>query len=319
MNPPIQTLKPGDKGEAVKQLQNWLVSQGYLTQAQMNTGPGIYGPKTKAAIAAYQAANGIDTKGYPGYYGPITKQYIANIQQPTTQPTQSTQQSITQPTKQVTLPGGQQVTINNKGDIVAGLDSLNKMLDAAKKSGMKVNPDLTPEDLKDLTLEDFMSQAESSIAPFYKQEFDLAKQDFSRILNQIKEGYQRNQEDIARQTEQAQLTGRQNLAERGLAFSGQRQQFETKITDAERRMEEANRRLSFNQAGQYGRTLERQLGTSNIQGLNVPQIEGRPLFNFSNEPIMGSLERARTTAIRSRAYNLLGNARNTERIRRSFA
>jgi len=75
---PTQTLKPGDEGAAVKQLQDWLVQEGFLTQAQMDTGPGIYGPRTKAAVAKFQSESDINTEGYSGYYGPITKNFITS-------------------------------------------------------------------------------------------------------------------------------------------------------------------------------------------------------------------------------------------------
>ena len=40
--------------QQIKALQDGLVKQGYMTQAQVDTGYGIYGPKTTAAYAAYQ-------------------------------------------------------------------------------------------------------------------------------------------------------------------------------------------------------------------------------------------------------------------------
>jgi hypothetical protein len=45
-------LKQGDTGDAVKTLQDSLVKDGYMTQEQVNTGYGTYGPKTAAAVAA---------------------------------------------------------------------------------------------------------------------------------------------------------------------------------------------------------------------------------------------------------------------------
>lgn len=74
----FRNLEPGSSGEDVKQLQNWLVLQGYMSQADMNTGPGTYGNKTKAAVTAWQSANGIDVKGNPGYFGPISRNFVAN-------------------------------------------------------------------------------------------------------------------------------------------------------------------------------------------------------------------------------------------------
>ena len=65
-----QNLEPGMTGNEVKKLQDYLVSAGFMTQAQVNTGYGTYGPQTTAAVAAWQKANGVDTAGYAGYFGP---------------------------------------------------------------------------------------------------------------------------------------------------------------------------------------------------------------------------------------------------------
>jgi predicted chitinase len=54
----------------VEQLQKALVKSGHLKQADMNTGPGIFGPKTETALKAFQAANGVDAIGR---YGPKTR------------------------------------------------------------------------------------------------------------------------------------------------------------------------------------------------------------------------------------------------------
>lgn len=75
---PTVQLQPGATGDSVKQLQTYLVSKGYLTQDQMSTGAGIYGPQTQAAVSAMQKSLGVDTSGGgTGYFGPKT---IAAIQ-----------------------------------------------------------------------------------------------------------------------------------------------------------------------------------------------------------------------------------------------
>ncbi|MDY7231355.1 glucosaminidase domain-containing protein [Hyalangium rubrum] len=63
-------LKKGARGPEVEQLQNALVKSGHLTQADMSTGPGIFGPKTEAALKKFQADNGVDAIGI---YGPKTR------------------------------------------------------------------------------------------------------------------------------------------------------------------------------------------------------------------------------------------------------
>jgi hypothetical protein len=71
-------LAPGSTdSQDVLALQNWLVKNSFLTQAQLNTGPGTYGPATTAAVASLQQQLGIDAGSFPGYYGTLT---IATIQ-----------------------------------------------------------------------------------------------------------------------------------------------------------------------------------------------------------------------------------------------
>lgn len=110
---PTTQLQPGSTGSEVIKLQTYLVSQGLLTQAQMNTGPGIYGPATTAAVKALQQRLGVDNSSGPGYWGPKT---IAAVGTKTTTPPESTTQgtpsdaaknlSISLTGQNVTLPDG---------------------------------------------------------------------------------------------------------------------------------------------------------------------------------------------------------------------
>ncbi len=69
---PTEAIQPGATGDSVKQLQDYLVSKGYLTQAQVNTGYGTYGPQTTAAVKRLQADLGVDNTSGPGSWGPKT-------------------------------------------------------------------------------------------------------------------------------------------------------------------------------------------------------------------------------------------------------
>jgi peptidoglycan hydrolase-like protein with peptidoglycan-binding domain len=60
------TLRYGNRGAAVEKLQSALVRLGYMTQAQMNTGPGIFGRRTRAGVTAFQAAQRITVDGIVG-------------------------------------------------------------------------------------------------------------------------------------------------------------------------------------------------------------------------------------------------------------
>ncbi|MGB4076674.1 MAG: peptidoglycan-binding protein [Minisyncoccia bacterium] len=61
-------LTLGSSGAEVTALQNWLIAEGYSIPAGAT---GYFGAQTQAALAAFQAANGISPAS--GYFGPITR------------------------------------------------------------------------------------------------------------------------------------------------------------------------------------------------------------------------------------------------------
>ncbi|HYI00066.1 peptidoglycan-binding protein [Hyalangium sp.] len=70
---PQNDLQRGNQGEEVRQLQSALVDLGYMTQAQMDTGPGTFGPQTEASLKRFQADHGVPSTGY---YGPLTREAL---------------------------------------------------------------------------------------------------------------------------------------------------------------------------------------------------------------------------------------------------
>ncbi len=96
---PTVALQPGStNASAVKQLQDYLVSKGYLTQAQVNTGYGTYGPQTTAAVLKLQKDLGIDYSSGPGYFGPKTISAL--------------QTGAVQPNSPTSSPGGLSISVN---------------------------------------------------------------------------------------------------------------------------------------------------------------------------------------------------------------
>jgi hypothetical protein len=84
MTVPTTSLQPGSTNtSAVKQLQDYLVSLGLMTQTQVNTGYGTYGPATIAVVKSLQMELGVDNSSGPGYWGPKT---ISAVQTKITQP-----------------------------------------------------------------------------------------------------------------------------------------------------------------------------------------------------------------------------------------
>jgi len=77
MQVPASNLQRGSSNKAeVELLQKALVKLGYMTQAQMNTGPGTFGPATEAALKNFQAANGLVADGL---YGPNTRNKMVEL------------------------------------------------------------------------------------------------------------------------------------------------------------------------------------------------------------------------------------------------
>ena len=82
---PDENLQKGAKGTDVSQLQSFLSStinpqtgNPYLSQQQIATGSGIYGPQTMAAVAQLQKDLGVQAGANAGQYGPKTRAAIAN-------------------------------------------------------------------------------------------------------------------------------------------------------------------------------------------------------------------------------------------------
>jgi hypothetical protein len=93
---PTSTLSPGSGDTAgVMKLQQYLVTHGFMTQAEMDTGPGVYGPKTTAAVAKMQNALGVDNAGGEGVYGPKTLAALQGKVAPTTSSSKSTSSKST--------------------------------------------------------------------------------------------------------------------------------------------------------------------------------------------------------------------------------
>src|SRR4051812_20381999 len=53
-------LAVGQSGPEVKAWQDLLVRLGYLTPAEVATGPGIFGPKTEQATRVFQKEHGLE-------------------------------------------------------------------------------------------------------------------------------------------------------------------------------------------------------------------------------------------------------------------
>lgn len=112
---PTTSLQPGSSDtQSVKKLQDYLVNKGYMTQGQVNTGYGIYGPRTKAGVTAMQNSLGVNNAGGVGYYGPKTLKALQGSASATENVVPTVQTQTVAPTVAPTAPtiqtGAQTVT-----------------------------------------------------------------------------------------------------------------------------------------------------------------------------------------------------------------
>jgi peptidoglycan hydrolase-like protein with peptidoglycan-binding domain len=62
-DPDETLLQKGDRGREVRLLQEKLVALGHMTQSQMDTGVGIFGPHTERAVEEFQHEHGLEING----------------------------------------------------------------------------------------------------------------------------------------------------------------------------------------------------------------------------------------------------------------
>lgn len=386
-------LGPGSTGSDVLALQNWLIGQGYLTQSQVATGPGTYGPQTTAAVTAWQNANHIDTQGNPGYFGPISRTFVQNqgstSQNSSTTPTQTSTPTGSQTSNQTSFPTGQttnnsntntsslsqidqnwlnaidqDLKVNGPNDIIPYLQrsignlnsgrlspqvfadaiqkynvtpaqlsqnpdltktlansgvpiqtstpasgitingqtydtgnadtnaALQAIYDAGKTTvsqGYQLNPNLT---LDQGTVDQFLTAATNSVHPYYAQQIAGIQDQLNRDVGQTTSQYQNTQADEQQQYKSGLASAREQYAGNGLAFSGQRGLGETNMQNSENRMLSQNALNYGNQVGDLARTAEKQIGTSNMSGFQLPSS---PTYSASLAGNSGGFDTTGTT------------------------
>lgn len=309
---PSQALQPGDTGASVTQLQNYLVANGYMTQAQMDTGPGTYGPQTTQAVAALQAKLGVNNSSGVGYWGPQT---LAAVQA-------APQGGVNSGTGTATSSGGTNSngTIASTGDTSMDaaqteLQSLIQNLATTGQipSGLQITPAL---------VQQFMTYAQQVVSPQTQQFLTNQADSINNALAQATTTYQ-NEQGQAEQDFGVNLASQDNtMAGSGVAFSGQRNLADLNLANT------TNRNLSTNAANaNYSisnllQTGGAALGSANAGLLNVPTGLTTPTvstaggqygsnsagggINFNYNPssyTVGSIPTSQNTALN----NLVGN------------
>jgi len=223
-NYPTTALQPGQTGAAVKQLQQWLIENGYSIPAGAT---GNYGEQTKAAVAKLQADRGVDTAGYPGYWGPRTVSVLSKAPSSNTKQAEIDRLNKEVLAKQVELKKQQEAEAAGKkggasgGESTSGTNSDKDTTDyTTPPTGMKFKEssayrNLSPElqQLVDLGFNVFLKGGENEAAafsdaltkaqaladPYAKSQLALFKAELGTALAKTKSDYN-SQKDILDKT-----------------------------------------------------------------------------------------------------------------------
>lgn len=220
------------------------------------------------------------------------------------------------------------------------LDELARTMEGQLRStiqgGNVLNTAITisPEKIKEFT-----DQALREVDPYYKGQFESYRKEFDQVVTESLAEFQAGEKAVTREFGEGLRTKREELAERGLAFSGVRRREEGELaTGFQARLEQARRGILS--AARTGiRSLERTVGTRQLGGLPIPQlrsldiggtfqpgesriggtfgVSAQPLFDLSPD-VTGRLEEERIRALRLREEELKSAFREQE-ARRIFA
>lgn len=314
-----RNLGPGQSGDDVKALQNWLISQGYQIPAGAT---GYYGDQTKNAVAAWQESIGLDTAGNPGYFGPRSmaalNMAVVGSNGAGTAPTSSSGTSSTADAGNTTKTG--------IPELDAILTTMEKYMADLIASGKMLNPNI---ELDPTTVQKFLEQATNEIDPYYAGQIKTIKDELQNNLAGLQQKYELQKKDAEATFKKTLAGARESYAGAGTIFSGQRNRGEGELVSAQDRALQLGGMNTADAASSAITSAAKQIGDRNLADLNIPGFSsysatnaGEGGFSSANNlsifrptsPITGSLEREKTTSILTRKAEL----EKAERSRRAL-
>lgn len=317
-----RNLGPGSQGPDVTALQNFLIQNG---QSIPSGATGYYGEQTKAAVARWQQANGVDTAGNPGWFGPRSQAFLRSA------PVGPAPAPYQPPTEQASAFDGmvdsdpflseQKDRFDSLPDeMKAVLLGLSNNLAKAIESGKVVNPEveITPEKSKE-----FLDQAVSELEPYYQEKYSVLRSDVEksagRLIEDYKTGVTRRQPAFKKTLDdQAQAE-----AESGTVYSSGRLDREQRTVDLENQTLEDAAKTTFRGVEDVGRAFEKEAGSERARTLNIPGLESfraTPTGYTQSNPtrslyqpftsIEGSLAKEKKVAQKTRQSELEGAYRS---------
>lgn len=259
---PTSALQPGSTGPAVQALQQWLVANGFMSQADMNTGPGVYGPKTTAAVAALQNKLGVNNSSGPGYFGPQTIAAVQNAISTTPAASGGTTG---------TTGGASGITVGSTGD--PGLDnilnSIKGVADGLVKNGYTIPSTLQ---ITPALVSQFLEYAHQAVDPYTQQQISARLADVNANLQNIATQYGNNMAQVMQDFGTNLATEQNNAANAGTAFSGLRGLTENNLAaSTNRNLSSLASDAAYN-IGNAARSAAADVGSTNAGGIVLPTL-----------------------------------------------
>lgn len=317
--PPQINLEPGSTNtQAVKQLQDYLVSQGVMTQAQVNTGYGTYGPQTKAAVSALQQRLGVQAGADAGYFGPKTIAAISQKSAPQTPQPSAPQTQSQLDTQYATAVAAHPTFAGNSSDVI-------NYATATGDYSALVNGQGQPFSAVDQA--DALAQGTAAVSPYFQADQTKATQDTEAELASKQAAYQKYLADQATKFQTDKTTQDQTAADNGVLFSGGRAQKLQQLGDTYTKNNEYERMSTSNDIGSTARDFGYKYGDTAANSLSQYYSLGKNTYNpnvatggvtsgglssvyNANQGFQGTQINAMKTAAQQRAAALLGNKGN---------
>lgn len=289
MQPPNVALQPGSTNTAaVKQLQDWLVANGYMTQAEVNTGYGTYGPRTTQAVLQVQQKLGVDNSTGPGYWGPRTMAAVTSAgTSVNNQPPATTTQTTPTVSPQKALLGA--------------------IADVAQSAATTGKPPVSFADALALAVND------SNIIAKYADMAKLDKQAFVQQLQQAQTLYGTKAEQLKTQFENERKDLAEKMAAAGTAYSGFRGKAKEELAKTESGIVTSTRSQLQSNLNNLTSAFESKYGTGATPNASVTTVNplGEGMDTVTGEKagdIIGTVAGNRTNDINAAALSSYNTA-----------
>lgn len=253
--PPTVSLQPGSTNTAaVKQLQDWLVSMGAMSQSDVNTGYGTYGPKTTAAVLNLQQGLGVNNASGPGYWGPLTMQAVNTkiYGQPAT-----------------TVPAAGAVPTNTNTNTQTTPTQLPATTASTQKAftGMIAEVGTSPTALSQYSVKNIADalkagQNDPQILAKYSDMSRLDSQAFQQSLDQLRTSVSTTQQQQQTQFENERKQLAEANAAAGTAYSGFRGRAEKQLAQSEQGIVTSSRAQTQKSLNDLTTQFETKYGTA---------------------------------------------------------